>query len=91
MNEQCLSVGLCLRPLRELGQPAARLESHPGDDRHGVEPKEVAVEEVDDGVASEDTADRLSSVILAVVAVSQLEINRFSRLIFLHSGLFSLC
>ena len=65
--------GLCLHPLRQLGQPAAGLECQPAVERHGVEPEEVAVQEVDNGVPGDNTGGRLSSVLQAVVTVLQLE------------------
>ena len=48
------------------------------------------MEEVDDGVSSEDTGHRLSSVILAGDAVFNLQIRRFRfiRLTFLDSTVF---
>ena len=80
------SVRLCLRPLRELSQPGAGLECQPGVEGHGVEPEEVAVEEVDDGVPGENTGGRLSSVLLAVVTVLQLR-GGISHLIHLSESL----
>ena len=73
-----VSVGLCLRPLRQLSQAGAGLEGQPCVDGHGVEPEEVAVQEVDDGVAGEDAGGRLSSVLLAVVTVLQLGARKVS-------------